>query len=339
MISEGGAAYDGTGYFKFAIVNAAGDTTYWSNDDSSTGGGEPSHYITLPVNDGYFMVLLGDTGLTNMTALPASVFSGTERYLRIWFSGDGGTATLLSPDQTFSAVPYALQAEDAATLGGLDSTAFYTKAQVDALLVDLNDRISDMETLLASVSLENGGNDVVFTDVNVHIRSGSGATNGTVNGRGNLIVGYNEDPGSDAVRGGSHNLVVGPDHSYPSYGGFVAGQSNTISGIYASVSGGMHNIASGEGASIQGGGGDHVEYGNFAIGIYSSVSGGRGNEAIGNYSSILGGQVNDASGLESTVSGGSFNEAGGWASSVSGGQSRVVSGNYNWRAGELFQDH
>jgi hypothetical protein len=38
------------------------------------------------------------------------------------------------------------------------------------------------------------GNGVIFEGCNVHVRSGAGATE-TVNGLGNLIVGYNEVPG------------------------------------------------------------------------------------------------------------------------------------------------
>jgi hypothetical protein len=35
-----GAPYTGNGYFKFAVVNAAGNAAYWSNDGTSAGGGE-----------------------------------------------------------------------------------------------------------------------------------------------------------------------------------------------------------------------------------------------------------------------------------------------------------
>ena len=31
-VTVGGSVYNGSGYFKFAVVNAAGDSTYWSND-------------------------------------------------------------------------------------------------------------------------------------------------------------------------------------------------------------------------------------------------------------------------------------------------------------------
>jgi hypothetical protein len=36
------------------------------------------------------------------------------------------------------------------------------------------------------------GNDVYFDGCNVHVRSGSGATDGQINGLGNLIIGYNK---------------------------------------------------------------------------------------------------------------------------------------------------
>ncbi len=31
QVTVSGAPYSGTGYFKFAVVNAAGDASYWSN--------------------------------------------------------------------------------------------------------------------------------------------------------------------------------------------------------------------------------------------------------------------------------------------------------------------
>lgn len=40
---------------------------------------------------------------------------------------------------------------------------------------------------------------------------------------------------------------------YPSFGGFVAGSQNTVSGLLPSVSGGFNNTASGQAASVSGG--------------------------------------------------------------------------------------
>lgn len=315
VVKDSGSPYTGKGYFKFAVVDERGLVTYWSNDGTSTEGGEPTDGVELIVANGLFQVLLGDTLLDHMTALPASTFEGSLRYLRVWFSADGISYTLLSPDQQIAAVPYALKAQDAElaeealhaadadTLDGLDSTDFYTQAEVDSLLAGLEGRIEDLETILASVSLENGGDDLVFTDVNVHVRSGSGATDGTVNGRGNLIIGYHEDDGGDATRTGSHNLIVGDEHSFSSYGGFLAGYQNIISGPYSTVSGGYLNQASGERSSISGGGL------NTASAFASSLGGGANNIASGSYSSISGGRYNIASGNWSVVVGGGDDEA------------------------------
>jgi len=154
-----------------------------------------------------------------------------------------------------------------------------TRAEMAVLMKNLSDsyesRITELETLLASVSLENSGQDFVFTGVNVHVRSGSGATDGTINGRGNLIVGYNEDTSPYEARTGSHNLVLGDENEYISYGGLVAGYGNTISGPYTSVSGGKNNIASGIMSSVSGG------YQNSASGGASSVSGGESRSVSG----------------------------------------------------------
>ncbi len=125
MISD--QPYDGTGYFKFAIVDSAGTTTYWSNDNTSGGGGEPTAAISLPVTNGLFSLLLGDTGLTGMSqTLDDSAFSDPDTYLRVWFSEDDSTYTQM-PDQKIAAVPYALQAEaalDADMLDGVQGSGY-----------------------------------------------------------------------------------------------------------------------------------------------------------------------------------------------------------------------
>jgi hypothetical protein len=56
-----------------------------------------------------------------------------------------------------------------------------------------------------------GFNEVVISGANLRIVNGLGTTD-TVNGLGNLIVGYNElrnEPSSPDVRTGSHNIVGG----------------------------------------------------------------------------------------------------------------------------------
>jgi hypothetical protein len=177
---------------------------------------------------------------------------------------------------------------------------------VMALIWELSNRISDLErdiTQLESLlqHFRRDGNDIYIEGANLHILDGSYNTEGSVNGLGNLIVGYNEsrvpDGGTD-IRFGSHNIVVGKRLNYASYGGLVVGYDNTISAAWASVSGGVHNTASDYAASVSGG------RNNKASGDYSSVSGGQNNTASTNYTSVSGGMNNSASGPWASVSGG-----------------------------------
>lgn len=121
------APYAGNGLFKFAVVDDAGNATYWSNDGSSTNGDEPATAVPLAVSEGLFSVLLGDTTLAGMTqALAADVFSQPDRRLRVWFSTSvGGPFDQLTPDTRIAAVPYALQAQaavDADTVDGMHAS-------------------------------------------------------------------------------------------------------------------------------------------------------------------------------------------------------------------------
>jgi hypothetical protein len=107
--------YNGTGYFKFAILDSAsGDgVNDWSNDGTTSG--EPGSALGLNVSNGLFNLNLGDP-TAGMTALPTSIFSDESRFLRVWFSSaPGGPFEALEPNQRIVSVPYAL---NAASLAG-----------------------------------------------------------------------------------------------------------------------------------------------------------------------------------------------------------------------------
>jgi hypothetical protein len=112
------------------------------------------------------------------------------------------------------------------------------------------------------------GPHIVIERANLHVRSGSGATDdaGTLTGLGNLIVGYNE--ASTGVRTGSHNLVGGNGNAFPSYGGLVFGLRNVVSAPYSAVMSGESNTANGVNAAVVAGNG------NTASGVRSVVYGG-----------------------------------------------------------------
>ena len=211
---------------------------------------------------------------------------------------------------------------DNALQGSIDNEAATRASAVTALQgsIDVLAPLKPLAPLADYVSVETGaiedlaGPHVIFTGVNVHIRSGV-PNSFWANGRGNLIVGYNESAGySSAERGGSHNVVVGPYHRYNFGGGFAAGSNNRLGGDGASVSGGARNNADAVFASISGGSN------NQATGGYSSVSGGDSNIASGSNAAVAAGFMNEATGDLSSVSGGYDNEAAAQYSTVGGGQ-------------------
>jgi hypothetical protein len=156
----------------------------------------------------------------------------------------------------------------------------------------------------------------LFSGANIHIVSGSGSTDDNRNrtGLGNLIIGYDEAPGSQPLtgfplnpgdRGGSHNLVIGRFNRFTqaAFGGLVAGEVNTISNVSASVTGGDQNAATGAHSTVTGG------EANTASGQWASVSGGDFSTASGYGASVSGGLLNISSAAETSVLGGAANNA------------------------------
>ena len=122
-VMQNGANFNGTGHFKFMLLNqpvGTGTTTriVWKNDGTLSTT-EPSVSVQVTVQDGQFTVPLGDTGFSNaMEALPANAFgpppgtsASTKMSLRIWFRpGATGTFTQFTPDVAVNSVPFALSA-------------------------------------------------------------------------------------------------------------------------------------------------------------------------------------------------------------------------------------
>ncbi|HEX4429746.1 MAG TPA: hypothetical protein VHZ96_10815, partial [Frankiaceae bacterium] len=116
---------------------------------------------------------------------------------------------------------------------------------------------------------------IKITGANMQIVNGSGSTT-TLNGTGNLVLGYDETPGAQT---GSHDLVLGEKNSYTGYSELLDGLSNTVSGGYGVAFG----------------------YDNTAVGLYSTVTGGAANRASGTGASVTGGEYGIASGSEASV--------------------------------------
>ena len=182
----------------------------------------------------------------------------------------------------------------------------------------------------------NDENDVVVAGANLRIQDVAGTTPAaSPNGKGNLIVGFDDDRmegtcvggandglacdpevasqcpagscGSVAVvsqKTGSHNIIVGRRHSYPGEHSLLVGDANTANADGAFAAGAL-NTVSVSGGSILGGAGNAVD----ASASWGAVCGGLKNAAVGPYSSVLGGETNTAGGSYSVVVGGQSNTA------------------------------
>ena len=142
QVAVNGQPFEGEGLFKFALVNANGDITYWSNDGTSVNGSEPQASVKAPVSGGLYSLLLGNTAIPGMGAINPQVFAQhSDAKLRVWFSDGVNGFQQLSPDRPFASVPYAFSAGTAQSAGSaniangsvsLDMLSQDVKSQINA---------------------------------------------------------------------------------------------------------------------------------------------------------------------------------------------------------------
>lgn len=343
--------YTGTGYFKFAIVNGAGSSTFWSNDGTSTDAGEPTNAVSLNVANGLFNVLLGDTSLGGgMTqTLNASVFDGTDRYLRVWFSDDNATFTQLSPDRSIAAVPYALQAEETKNAwrltgnpGTVPGTHFL--GTTDAVSLTLVVSSTTALRLVPTGGTPNiiggySGNSVAPSVVGATIGGGGDSNNANrvtadyaviAGGLGNVVSstanygvvvgGINNSAGSNRsfIGGGMLNSTS----PVTGYAAIVAGRENEAAGQFSFIGNGYQNQAFGFRSAIVGG------ETNVTHGWFDFIANGDANEIWGGYASIGGGYRNVITGEMTVIGGGGYHIAEGEAGTISGGKGNTTSADY-----------
>jgi N-acetylneuraminic acid mutarotase len=212
QVAVNGEAFDGNGSFKFALVNADGTTTYWSNDGTSVDGSEPQASVTVSVNAGLYAILLGNTAQQGMGAIDPALFAQhTDAKLRVWFSDGVNGFQQLSPDRPFASVPYAFSAGTAQTAGSapiangavnLDMLSQDVKTQINALIS--HSRLS--QELVADINATIGMNRL-STEVTEKLNQEKTTTNYNAPSVGSLLaVPY----GSDAPAGYSLYQRGGP---------------------------------------------------------------------------------------------------------------------------------
>jgi hypothetical protein len=114
--------------------------TFWSNNGTGLGfsasASEPTDSVSLQVVNGLYSVLLGDTAIPNMTAIPASVWANPDVRLRVWFSNGSGFQRL-TPDQRLAPLGYLSDgsvASSAVADGAITSAKIATGAVTNAQL-------------------------------------------------------------------------------------------------------------------------------------------------------------------------------------------------------------
>ena len=147
----------GSGYTSAPTVAIAAppanvtSVTYWSNDGTSVAGSEPSAAVSVSVNNGVFTVVLGDTAVPNMDAIPASIFAQSNLALKIWFNDGTNGWAALSPVQSLTPAPYAVVALNAGSLTGTLPVTQLSGAVSNAQLAE------STITITAGIGLSGGG--------------------------------------------------------------------------------------------------------------------------------------------------------------------------------------
>jgi len=180
-------------------------------------------------------------------------------------------------------------------------------------------RVTALESKTQYMSIDTTAKSTTFSGCNVFVNDGGGntdvsVTNAAGDGLGNLIIGYNvkghRTVSEPDVRTGSHNLILGDDNNYTSFGSLVAGRFSNSNNAYTSICGGYGNTTSQTYTSILGG------FGNHAIGNVSVICGGRLNTTNGDSATILGGYSNTTGNDFAVIAGGNYitqNVLGGWS--------------------------
>jgi len=105
------------------------------------------------------------------------------------------------------------------------SAAAEANVRIDELsavdVTELENRVSDVEETLTCVSFDSITMDFILVGCNVHVRNGVGTTD-SLNGFGNLVIGYDTDIMQTLDRSGSHNLILGDEQTYPNSGQLLA---------------------------------------------------------------------------------------------------------------------
>jgi len=211
--------FNGTGTFKFALVNQSGTTTYWSHDGTSVGGAAPATIVNIEVHNGLYDVFLGDTSVSGMTqVVPSSAFADhRDVFLRVWFDDGVSGLELLEPDTRIASVGFAMVAATVSagainssalapslTLGGISGGSSNVGTLTLKSRGDQTRAVLDAGTQNGNASLKLYDATGVFDTVRL-VGAESGSAGGQLllrNGSGNTTLEFDGQDGGDITAGG-----------------------------------------------------------------------------------------------------------------------------------------
>jgi trimeric autotransporter adhesin len=338
-VANPGSGYTSTPTVAMAPPPADLDfTTFWSNDGTSANGSEPSNSAGVAVVNGLFTVVLGDTNLVNMTAIPVSVFTeAASLQLLIWFNDGVNGFAALSPVQNLTPAPYAIVAGNASNLLGTLPTAQLRGPVASANLIG---GYSNAITLNNASNLLSGsftGNGAGLTNLHAWALTGNSGTSPT---NGDFVGTADDQPLELHVNGGrafrleptlddaNHsnivNVLCGSPVNFLAPGTYGATISGGGAGFYADSFGPGTNSVSADFGTVGGG------FQNAILGtsLYATIGGGVKNtiQADGEYATIAGGEFHTIVASRGTIAGGDRNtiDAGADWSAISGGQFNII---------------
>ena len=258
---------------------------------------------------------------------------------------------------SFSGDGSALSRVNAATLGGLGSSAFaqlaglnvFTANQTINANLTLSGSINNSLTLqgnLTDASGQQGANFIGgFGGDSSGLYPGNSVTPGVVGatisgGGGAVTAGSAHHAGQQGRSSGilpPGNFVVAPQNIAADFGTISGGAGNNIVNSFATIGGGYQNLAGGYESTVGGGASNNAEGSN------SFVGGGLSNTAVSFGDTVGGGSFNTANSslsnsfpncaqngvCDATVAGGKENMATGAASTVGGGMLNQATGVYS----------
>lgn len=260
--------FHGTGSFKFALVQGTGPTLLWKNDGSS-GNTEPAAAVTLTVTKGLYSVLLGDTGIANMTAIPPGVFANSDVRLRVWFDDGTNGVQQLTPDHRIAAVGYAIMVGSVAdgavasakiaagavgssqlannlTLPGTTTGTFSGSISGNATTATTaGSAISFTGALGGDVTGTQGATTIAATTVTGKALTGFSSTTGAITGSDTILSAINKLNGNLALRAPLASPTFTGIVTAPGFSGSGAGLSNIPQTAVAAPPPGMVLIPAG----------------------------------------------------------------------------------------------